>query len=60
MSITLNLFFIFLFGMIQISGHPKLIEFINLNALLQIVLFICVACIPFLKEPFAAQYGLSV
>jgi steroid 5-alpha reductase family enzyme len=49
MSITLNLFFIFLFGTIQLSGHSQLIDFINTNALLQLLLFIFVACIPFIK-----------
>ena len=49
MSITLNLFFILLFAVIQFSGHSQLIDFINTNALLQLVLFICVACLPFIK-----------
>lgn len=48
MSITLNLFFIFLFGAIQCSGDPLLVDFINTNALLQLALFICVACVPFI------------
>ncbi len=49
MSVFLNLFFIILFGAIQLSDHSLLISFININALLQLALFICVACVPFIR-----------
>lgn len=49
MSISLNIFFMFLFGTILCSGHEGLINLVTINALLQLGLFTFIACIPFLK-----------
>jgi len=49
MSIGLNLFFVCLFSVIIFSDIESLVSLLIVNAVVQLTLFILVACIPFLK-----------
>jgi len=49
MSVGLNLFFISLFSVIVFTEFDTLANLLLLNSILQITLFILVACIPFLR-----------
>ena len=49
MSIGLNLFFISLFSVIVFSDLDALVSLLLVNSVVQLALFILVACIPFLR-----------